>query len=152
MMAGDRAFGNQAATDAEQAKRMASSLDNLANAAIQKNDTVDKLVAANECLAKALADSNSALARLRLPPSAGATGASSTPPAASGGSERPCPAHWAKDKPAWDPTGYCWTHGFKVKVGHSSATCACHLEGHVATATRTNTKGGCNTHKDWTGT
>jgi hypothetical protein len=152
MTAGDRAFANQAATDAEQAERMAASLDNLANAAIQKNDTVDKLVAANERLAKALADANSALARLRLPQSAGATGAASPPPAASGGSDRPRPDHWSKDKPAWDPTGYCWTHGFKVKVGHSSATCARRLEGHIATATRTNTKGGCHAHRDWTGT
>ena len=148
MTAGDRAFANQAATDAEQAERMVSSLDNLANAAIQKNDTVDKLVAANERLAKALADANSALARLRLPQSAGAPNVAAPPPAASGGPNRP--AHWSKDKPAWDPTGYCWTHGFKVKVGHSSATCARRLEGHITTATRTDTKGGCTAHKDWT--
>ena len=23
----------------------------------------------------------------------------------------------------WDPAGYCWTHGFKVKKGHNSKTC-----------------------------
>jgi wyosine [tRNA(Phe)-imidazoG37] synthetase (radical SAM superfamily) len=40
---------------------MARSLDNLANAAIQKNDTIEKLVVTNECLAKALADANAAL-------------------------------------------------------------------------------------------
>ena len=22
-----------------------------------------------------------------------------------------------------DPVGYCWSHGYKVKVGHNSATC-----------------------------
>ena len=41
---------------------MARSLDNLANAAIQKNDTIEKLVVTNECLAKALADANAAIA------------------------------------------------------------------------------------------
>jgi hypothetical protein len=60
MTAGDRAFAHQAATN-DQAAQMVVSLDNLANAAIQKNDTVDKLVATNERLAKALADANSAL-------------------------------------------------------------------------------------------
>jgi hypothetical protein len=77
MTAGDCAFANQAATEAKQAKRMDTSLDNLANAAIKKNNTGDKLVAANERLAKALADANSALARLRLPQLAAATNASS---------------------------------------------------------------------------
>ncbi len=81
MTVGDRAFEHQAATEAEQAARMVTSLDNLANAAIQKNDTVDKLVAANERLAKALADANSALARLRLPQSAAATNSSAPTPA-----------------------------------------------------------------------
>jgi hypothetical protein len=58
---------NQAATEAEQAAMMAKSLDNLASAAIQKNDTVEKLVTANEKLAKALANANTAIAQLRLP-------------------------------------------------------------------------------------
>jgi hypothetical protein len=62
MTAGERAFANQAATNAKHATRMVTSLDNLANAAIQKNDTIEKLVAANECLAKALADANAAIA------------------------------------------------------------------------------------------
>jgi hypothetical protein len=67
MIANDSAFANQAATDAKQAALMAKSLDNLANAAIQKNDTVEKLVTANAKLTKALANANAAIARLRLP-------------------------------------------------------------------------------------
>jgi hypothetical protein len=46
---------------------MAKSLDNLANAAIQKKDTVEKLVTANKKLAKALANANAAIAQLCLP-------------------------------------------------------------------------------------
>ncbi len=41
---------------------MAKSLDNLANATIQKNDTVEKLVTANKKLAKALANANATIA------------------------------------------------------------------------------------------
>jgi hypothetical protein len=81
MTAGDCAFANQGATEAKQAARMVTSLDNLANAAIKKNDTVDKLVAANECLAKALADANSALTCLRLPQLAAAPNSSAPTPA-----------------------------------------------------------------------
>ncbi len=58
----DGAFANQAAAEAEQAAKMARSLDNLANAALQKNNTVEHLVSANECLAIALADANAAIA------------------------------------------------------------------------------------------
>ncbi len=54
------------------------------------------------------------------------------------------PFHWRATKPAWDQMGYCWTHGFRVKVGHSSATCSFPKEGHCADATCTNTKGGSN--------
>jgi hypothetical protein len=48
MIANNSAFANQAATEAKQAAMMAKSLDNLANATIQKNDTVEKLVTANK--------------------------------------------------------------------------------------------------------
>ena len=133
-------FANHAIADAEHAKMMARSLDNLANAALQKNDTVEKLVSANERLAKALADANAAIARLRLPGTA-ATTPGSVPPA------RPANA----TIPAWDPQGYCWSHGWKVKLGHSSATCTHRKEGHDATATRTSTKDGSGLNKAWTG-
>jgi hypothetical protein len=74
------AFANQAVANAEQAEMMARSPDNLANAAIQKNDTVEKLVSANERLAKALADANAAIARLRLPGIAATTTGTVPPP------------------------------------------------------------------------
>jgi hypothetical protein len=61
MITKDSTFANQAATYTKQAAMMAKSLDNLANAAIQKNDTVEKLVTANEKLAKALANANATI-------------------------------------------------------------------------------------------
>ncbi len=118
MIANNSAFANQAASDVKQAAMMAKSLDNLANAAIQKNDTVEKLVTANKKLAKALANANATIAQLCLPnpPNPLSTPSRST-------MNNRCPSHWSAVKPDWDPTGYCSTHGFKVKRGHTSTTC-----------------------------
>ena len=41
-----------------------------------------------------------------------------------------------------DPDGYCWTHGFRVAFGHSSATCYTKADGHKDEATRHNNMGG----------
>jgi hypothetical protein len=67
MIANNSTFANQAATNAEQANMMAKSLDNLANATIQKNEAVEKLITANKKLTKVLANANAAIARLHLP-------------------------------------------------------------------------------------
>jgi hypothetical protein len=53
MTSGNLAFANQAAAqEIVQAEKMAALLDNLANESIQKNDTIDKLVATNQQQAK----------------------------------------------------------------------------------------------------
>ena len=140
MTSTEGAFANQIVAEAEQAEMMARSLDNLANAVIQKNDTVEKLVSANECLAKALADANAAIARLCLPGATAPTPGTATPACAA-----------SSTPPAWDPHGYCWTHGWKVKLGHSSTTCTHCKEGHDATATHTHTNNGSGLNKAWTG-
>ena len=46
-----------------------------------------------------------------------------------------------------DPTGYCWTHGYRVQLGHSSATCSNPKEGHKSNATHANTMGGSTANK-----
>jgi hypothetical protein len=56
MTAGETAFGANQATELKQAQQMASSFDNLANATIQKNTTIENLVATNATLTKAIAD------------------------------------------------------------------------------------------------
>jgi hypothetical protein len=93
MSVGNCAFAYQATTKVEQAACMVMSLNNLANAAIQKNNTVEKLVAANEHLAKALANANVAISCLCLPnmPAAPAT--------PSGTDNHPCPSHLLTIKP-----------------------------------------------------
>jgi hypothetical protein len=111
---------------------MAALLDNLANASIQKNNTIDKLVMTNQQQAKIIANLTEAIAKLTGSPPMEQQLGSANPP------------HWRATKPAWDPTGYCWMHSFWVKVGHSSASCSFPKEGHCMDATRINTKGGSN--------
>jgi hypothetical protein len=148
MIANDSAFANKAATDAKQAAMMAKSLDNLANAPIQKNDTVEKLITANAKLAKALADANAAIARLHLPDPPHPPNPLATPARSS--MNNCCPSHWSTVKPDWDPTGYCSTHGFKVKCEHSSATCTHQRDGHNTAATRSDPKGGSKANNNRT--
>jgi hypothetical protein len=134
MTSGDLAFANQAdAQEIFQAEKMAASLDNLANTSIQKNNTIDKLVATNQQQAKTIADLTEAIAKLKngSPPTEQRLGHAN-------------PSHWRSTKPTWDPTGYCWMHGFWVKVQHSSATCSFPREGHCKDATCANTKGSSN--------
>ena len=40
-----------------------------------------------------------------------------------------------------DLAGYCWTHGYRVTMGHSNATCTQQTDGHKATATCQNHMG-----------
>ncbi len=136
---GDLAFANQAAAqEIVQAEKMAALLDNLANASIQKNDTIDKLVATNQQQAKIIANLTEAIVKLKngSPPTEQQAG-------------RKNPPHWRSTKPKWDMTRYCWMHGFGVKVRHSSATCSFPREGHCKDAMHANTKGGSNLRQGW---
>jgi hypothetical protein len=64
MTTGDTTFGANQAAEIEQAQQMATSLDNLANASIQKNATIDNLVATNAALSKAIQDIQRTLATM----------------------------------------------------------------------------------------
>ena len=128
----------------EMGDKMVSALDNLANAAVQKNDTFEHLVAANKTLTdtnKRLQEDNRKLLSIISALSGKTTiNTSATTSHTGGGSDV-----------NWDPNGYCWSHGFKVKVGHSSATCKKKHSGHQdhLDAKRGDTQGGCMWHKTW---
>ena len=47
-----------------------------------------------------------------------------------------------------DPMGYCWTHGCKVAVGHTSMSCNKKAPGHQDNATRNNMMGGSQRGKE----
>ncbi len=66
MTSSNLAFANQAAAqEIVQAEKMAALLDNLANASIQKNNTIDKLVARNQQQKKIIANLTEAIAKLK---------------------------------------------------------------------------------------
>jgi hypothetical protein len=132
MTSNNSAFANQAAAqEIVQAEKMAALLDNLVNMSLQENNTIDKLVMKNQQQAKIIANLTEAIAKLKngSPPTEQRSGHVNPP-------------HWRSTKPNWDSIGYCWTHGFRVEVGHSSASCSFPREGHCKDAMCTNTKGG----------
>lgn len=49
----------------------------------------------------------------------------------------------------FEPDGYCWSHGSKVKKDHTSATCKKRKPGHMMEATRNNRLGGKEYNKGW---
>ncbi len=73
------------------------------------------------------------------PPEAAAPPAAS--PAPTSATMDPHPSHWGSVNPIWDKQGYCWSHGHKVKVGHTSATFSSQCVGHQTRATQANTMG-----------
>jgi hypothetical protein len=158
MTAGESPFGANAAKEEVHACQIATSLDNLANASIQKNSAVNSLVASNAQLTQTLKNMQAAMACMYPPgqaqPYQGTAPAwwpnpppTATPPAApappaTGVPPSQRPAHWGAVKLDWDKAGYCWSHGFKVKVGHTSATCMSRCTGHQPGATQANIMGG----------
>ena len=56
---------------------------------------------------------------------------------------------WSRSGRKFNTNGYCHSHGFKVEEDHHSGNCTRRCEGHDATATRMNTKGGKQWNKDW---
>ncbi len=67
MTAGESTFGANAVEEEEQGRLIALALDNLANASIQKNLTINSLVAINAQLTQALADMQIAMACMSPP-------------------------------------------------------------------------------------
>ena len=101
---------------------MITSLDNLANAMVQKNNTVEKLVVANKQLTDTIAKLQEDDAKLLhiIKQMAGQT---------------PYTSQHQHAATRYDPKGYCHTHGYKVTVGHTSKTCHYKKPGHQDDAT-----------------
>ena len=133
-------------TDDALAAQMVTSLDNLAMAASQKNETVEKLIEMNAQKDKTIATLTTSLASEK------ATNAKLLDIISKAGlkaSHVPTPSGGNGNVPRWEPTGYCWSHGFRVSRNHTSMTCKFPKEGHQVTATRANTMGGCEDSKTW---
>ena len=120
-------------------------LENLANAAVQNNDTVERLVISNLYFSASLMARNTKISRLLTVITNLSTGGGG-----GGGGGGGKNNGKSTDAP-WDPMGYYWTHGFKVRVGHSSDLCNKRKDGHSAhlTVKRGDIQGGCEWNKNW---
>jgi hypothetical protein len=136
------------AQEIEMGDKMVSALDNLANAAVQKNDTFEQLVASNKTLTEAVSSRDDEIKKLLAIITALSVGDR-------GGAKKKAPtgrgAGAGSGGSPWDPVGYCWSHGFKVRLGHSSATCEKQRDGHEdhLNAKRGDEQGGCTWNKNW---
>ena len=142
-------MANNAEAD-EMGDKMVTALDNLANAAVQKNDTFESLVLSN----KTLTDTNRKLNEDNRKLLAVITALSvKGGPKNGAGRDRGGDRGGGGSEHQWDPTGYCWSHGYKVKMGHSSGTCERRKSGHDdhLDAKRGDTQGGCEWNKNWKG-
>ncbi|KAL7474812.1 hypothetical protein ACHAW6_000766 [Cyclotella cf. meneghiniana] len=122
-------------------KKMVTYYHNLANAAIQKNDTIKTLVNTNKQLTKTvhnLQEQNAKFLQI-LEKHAGAMACKTVGKVYAA----------TESSYVWDPSGYCWTHGFKVKKGHTSKSCKTQAEGHQEGATHHNTMGGSQANIKW---
>ena len=123
----------------EMGNTMVVAFKNLENAAVQKNDTVERLIISNSSLSASLAACNTEIAHLLNVITNLSTGGVIDGKGGGGTSNGK-----ATGTP-WDPTGYCWTHGYNICVSHSSATCNKRKDVHNThlTAKRGDIQGGC---------
>ena len=115
---------------------METALDNLALAATADRNIVTKLIATN----RKLVEANTTLAT-----QVKALVATNALLAATQGAATMNKMHNAttkSEKLPINPSGYCWSHGYKVRQGHTSKTCGGKLQGYQEEAARTNTLGG----------
>lgn len=120
-------------------------LDNLAAAATTEKSTLQQLTEANATLTTNVATLTANITAL--------TSAYTLLAAHLGGAAPPTVPQQAtgkkkKQRTPLDPNGYCWSHGYKVGVGHNSSTCTNKRNGHQDGATRANTMGGSTANKD----
>jgi len=102
------------AEEKEMGTEMVGTLVNLANAAVQRNDTFEQLVKTNQTLTNTVSSQQAEIKRLLTIVTALSSG--KQPQQQSNGGE-------GETSDVWDPNGYCWWHGFKVKHSHNSCTC-----------------------------
>ena len=137
-------MANQA-VEMETGNTMVVVLENLENTSVQNNDTVERHVISNSSLSASLAARDTEIARLLTVITNLSTGGGGD-----GGGGGGINNGNATGAP-WYPIGYCWTHGFKVCVDHSSAMCNKRKDGHDThlTAKRGDIQGGCEWNKNW---
>ena len=141
---------------------ISTALDNLAMAATTDRDIVAQLTESNKQLVamnttltaqlKSAMENNSMLIKkLGNTTIKNTPNASKTPKPAKAMTiayDRNAPFDHTKWLASLDPAGYCWTHGYRVQVGHDSKNCKGKLGGHKDEATRADIMGGSTKGKD----
>jgi hypothetical protein len=117
-----------------------NALDNLASAASNKKTILEQLIASNS----SLANSNSTLTN-QVKNLWDQLAAKSRGGGGRGGGSNDPNKRWGPD-----PAGYCWSHGYRLRHGHTGHTCTNPKEGHQLTAMCNNIMGGSIANKDWT--
>ena len=117
--------------------RLDGYLDNLASAATTEKTTLTQLVDNNATLKSSVAALTASVTALTTAYTL----------LANGGIKAQQPKQ-QQLKAGLDPNGYCWTHGYRVKVGHTSATCTNQAAGHQSTASQANIMGGSTKNKN----
>ena len=139
----------------EMVEQMGEAFDNLALAATFKNDKLDSMVkaiaeltAANATLTKANYSLTQQLAKCQI----GNTTRNTNRNDGSSGNDAATGSGTKPDWPPWsDPKAYCHSCGYKLRKGHTSATCpkAKLHPGHKKDATRQNPMGGSLKDAGW---
>ena len=122
--------------------RLDGYLDNLAAAATTERTTLTQLIENNATLTASVTSLTASVASLTAAYAILAAGKPASRTPASTATKPAKPSYLA-------PNGYCWTHGYRVRIGHDSATCKDKGDGHKDGATRANTMGGSNNSKGW---
>ena len=120
---------------------MSTCLDNLAAAATQEKDVLDKLVSNNEKLVEQLERLTTKYDQL--------SSNNNRSTSNNNGTSTPMLNGKALLFRQYDPEGYCHTCGYKNLVGHNSKTCKSPKDGHQKEATRRDTKNGSTRNKNW---
>ena len=97
------------------ANQLVNGLDNLANAAVQKNETVKKLISMNQQNDQVIASLTKSLEEEKHTNSTLLTiisGAGLRPGGGDNSFQRTGGGKWEENL---DPNGYCWLHGYKSK-------------------------------------
>ena len=150
-------MSNQAAeqdqAEDEMGDRVVNALDSLANAAVLKTETCKTLVTTNKKLTQELNRLASIVQAMtnQLGCNSGNTAVNTNIKGGEGGAggETIRVTGYPATKQPWDPHGYCWSHSFKVRVGHFSVTCNNRKTGHIKVSTRTKTMGGVKWNSTW---
>lgn len=127
--------------------RLDGYLDNLAAAATTERTTLAQLIENNATLTASITSLTASVASLTSAYTLLAAGSNTAPKLTGGGKQQP---RNSDRKPSYLAVGgYCWTHGYRVRKGHDSASCKDKADGHKDGATRANTMNGSVANKGW---